>query len=430
MRATHPVNAVAEAIKASLRSVSDVNAVFMSTEEKADALRSLVEAERQVTALRLRVMAVGADVAASRGDKDIGAWLARECRIRRSDAATDLKLATAMDRDYPALAVSVRDGQVGPEQALVIMRALDNLSRERITQETIAAAETALVDLASRFGPAELKKLGDRILTVVDPDTAEAAEERALRESERHASERQRLSLRAVGDGTTRISGIVPDHVAVRFTTYLHAFTNPRLVSATAGDNSRSATNHSAPHISPGARTAHPKKLAEAFAQFLETVDPARLPVHGGTATTMVVTIDFEALKSGVGRADFHNGLAGDGQSSLTAGEARRLACNARLLPAVLGGKSELLDLGRARRLHSSAQRIALGLRDKTCRAEGCTIPGAWTEAHHLTPWAQGGHTTVEDAALLCSHHHHRAHDPTYDSRVLASGDIRFHRRQ
>lgn len=213
MRTTHPVNAVTETIRASLKSVADVNAVFMSAEEKADALRALVEVERQVTGLRLRVMAAGADVAASRGDKDVGAWLARECRVRRSDAANDLKVATALDRDYPTLAVGMRDGLVGHDQAVVIMRTLDDLSRERITPKTIAAAETALVDLSSRFGPTELKKLGDKILTVVDPETAEAEEERRLRQSEKHADECQRLRLRAVGDGTTRISGLVPDHV-------------------------------------------------------------------------------------------------------------------------------------------------------------------------------------------------------------------------
>jgi hypothetical protein len=96
----------------------------------------------------------------------------------------------------------------------------------------------------------------------------------------------------------------------------------------------------------------------------------------------------------------------------------------------VLGGRSEILDLGRARRLYSPAQRKAMALRDVTCRAEGCDIPAAWCEAHHATrPWTRGGRTDLADGVLLCSWHHHRAHDHRYDARLLPSGELRFHRR-
>ena len=112
-----------------------------------------------------------------------------------------------------------------------------------------------------------------------------------------------------------------------------------------------------------------------------------------------------------------------------TAAQARRLACNAHLIPAVLGGESEILDLGRAQRLFTAPQRRALLLRDRTCRAEGCDIPGTWAEAHHWVPWVSGGLTDLDDGVLLCSHHHHRAHDPDYLVERLANGDVRFARR-
>ena len=108
----------------------------------------------------------------------------------------------------------------------------------------------------------------------------------------------------------------------------------------------------------------------------------------------------------------------------------RRLACAARIIPVVLGGRSEVLDLGRSRRLFSPAQRKAMAVRDRRCRAEGCTVPAAWCEAHHATnPWARGGSSDLADGVLLCSWHHHRAHDPRYDARRLPQGDYRFHRR-
>ena len=75
-------------------------------------------------------------------------------------------------------------------------------------------------------------------------------------------------------------------------------------------------------------------------------------------------------------------------------------------------------------------QRKALLIRDQTCRAEGCDIPGTWAEAHHLDPWSTGGSTDLANGILLCSHHHHRAHDTGYRTDRLPNGDIRFHRRR
>ncbi len=70
-------------------------------------------------------------------------------------------------------------------------------------------------------------------------------------------------------------------------------------------------------------------------------------------------------------------------------------------------------------------------LRDQRCRAEGCTIPAAWCEAHHLKPWTTGGNTDLDDGILACNFHHHRAHDPRYETtRLLPNGDLRFHRRR
>ncbi len=166
------------------------------------------------------------------------------------------------------------------------------------------------------------------------------------------------------------------------------------------------------------------QRSAQAFGAFLEAADPARMPLHGGDATSLFVTISLETLQSQLPGA----GLVGEEPAS--AGEVRRLACTARIIPVVLGGASEILDLGRSRRLFSPAQRKAMAVRDQRCRAEGCTVPAAWCEAHHATdPWARGGRSDLADGVLLCSWHHHRAHDPRYDARRTAEGDYRFHRR-
>jgi hypothetical protein len=138
-----------------------------------------------------------------------------------------------------------------------------------------------------------------------------------------------------------------------------------------------------------------------------------------------MVMIDLDTLRrTGLGLAETSTGEV------LTAAQARRMACTAGIIPVVLGGAGEILDLGRARRLFSPAQRKAMAIRDQGCRAEDCEIPAPWCEAHHThTPWARGGRTDLAHDVLLCSHHHHRAHDPTWDTSRLPNGDIRYTRR-
>ncbi|QCX29097.1 DUF222 domain-containing protein [Nocardioides jishulii] len=405
----------------------------MRTDEKADALLALADAESRVAELRLRVMAAAGDVAEGEGFRSIATWLAHHGHVRRGDAAADLRLATALDRQRLTLARAVREGQVSIAQARVIAAAVDELP-SRVGADVIEAAEVRLVELAADHDPTDLARLGRRILEVVDPDRFEDEEARRLAEAEKHAQERQRLRIRALGDGTSRISAIVPDATAARLATYLHAFTNPRLadgaVRSNAAQDDTGNDRDADEQTGFGVQVSHPRRMAEAFAQLLEALDPKRLPIHGGDATNVTVTITLDALRDGIGTATLDNGVPGDGFDTLTAAQARRLACNAKIIPAVLGTDSEVLDLGRASRLFSKAQRRALALRDQTCRAEGCDIPGTWSEAHHLVPWSQGGATDLDNAALLCSHHHHRAHDPGYDTSRMANGDLRFHRRR
>jgi hypothetical protein len=86
------------------------------------------------------------------------------------------------------------------------------------------------------------------------------------------------------------------------------------------------------------------------------------------------------------------------------------------------------LDLGRASRLFTEVQRTALGLKHRTCAADGCERPFAWTELHHRDPWSQGGRTDLAEAVPLCHFHHQRIHDRDYEHRYESFG-ITFHRR-
>ena len=110
-------------------------------------------------------------------------------------------------------------------------------------------------------------------------------------------------------------------------------------------------------------------------------------------------------------------------------GDLRRLACEAGIVPAVMGGTSRPLDLGRERRLHTKAQRQALATVHETCAATGCDRPFAWCEVHHPRAWSAGGRTDLDNALPLCGQHHRRAHDPGWRLRRHADGSWRFHRR-
>lgn len=432
--ATHPIVAVVSDVRSSLKAVSGVNPTFMSTADKAVALSELVRAEAQLAELRLRILADAGDLAHETAAKDAAGWLAQVTRTRFAEARADLALASALEGERPMIAAAMREGSVTLGQAHVIHRAVAALPAS-VDADTVARAEAHLVEQAGEFGPKELGRIGRRILDVVAPEIAEAVEAARLADLEAHAADRIRLTLRRLGDGTTRLSGLVPDAVGTRFATYLEAFTNPRTDTGPGGSDGGDGGGASCSAADPVARAPYPKRMGQAFAQFLEAVDPTRLPLHGGDATTVIITIPLASLQADLAAADLigaglvpGDDLTGD---RLTASQVRRLACTAKILPAVLGGDSLPLDLGRSRRLFSPAQRKALLVRDKTCRTEGCDVPGAWCEAHHRRdPWGKGGRTDLDEGELLCSHHHHRIHDPRYRTERLANGDVRFHRRK
>jgi hypothetical protein len=88
----------------------------------------------------------------------------------------------------------------------------------------------------------------------------------------------------------------------------------------------------------------------------------------------------------------------------------------------VLGGPSQVLDLGYTRRYFTPAQRLALALRDGGCSYPGCTVPPQWCEAHHVVPWSQGGPTDLSNGVLLCGRHHTRVHELGLTAQVTPEG--------
>ena len=79
-------------------------------------------------------------------------------------------------------------------------------------------------------------------------------------------------------------------------------------------------------------------------------------------------------------------------------------------MPAVLGGKSELLDIGQAGHEFTVAQRRAAWIRDEgRCAFPGCCNPP--TQLHHIIWRSRQGPTSLDNAAWLCSYHHRLVHE-------------------
>lgn len=120
-----------------------------------------------------------------------------------------------------------------------------------------------------------------------------------------------------------------------------------------------------------------------------------------GCSVTLRITMSLDDLKSGLGDAR----IDGLGQP-ISAGAVRRFAADAEIIPVVLGTDSVPLDMGRSARLATEAQRDAAAIRDGGCTWGMCDMPPGWCEVAHITPWAEGGGTDLDNLILLCPFHH------------------------
>jgi len=328
------------------------------------------------------------------------------------DPGTDLRAAQTLDEPlYATTREAFAAGRLTVDQVRVVLRAVGDLPAGEVTDDQRVRAQEHLVGLAAEHDAKQLRILARRLFEVLAPDEADRREGQALAREERRARERCRFAMRDNGDGTHSGWFKLPSLHAEMLGKAVHAFAAPR------------RTNPDAWLDDDGRRVPYSRQLGSAFCDLIERLPGDKLPTSGGTAAPVVVTLDLDHLRNGLGAGVLDTG------GRISPGQVRRLACNAGLVPAVLGSRSEPLDLGRKVRPHTGPQRTAMGIRDKGCTAVGCDRPPAWCEAHHETAWADGGGTSVEHGRLLCPYHHHRAHDDHYDMRHLPDGTVRFTRR-
>jgi hypothetical protein len=148
------------------------------------------------------------------------------------------------------------------------------------------------------------------------------------------------------------------------------------------------------------------------------------LPKSGGLQPEVVVTMTLDQLRGmDAAAAEIVGGTV---REPISPGRARRLACDARILPAVLGTGSKVLDFGTGRRTASEGQRKALALRDRGCTAPGCDAPPSWCEAHHLVSWSVRRDGSLENLALVCDAHHDLLHQDGWSLRLTSDHRVEW----
>jgi hypothetical protein len=406
---SHRVSRAVTEISQSLGQVADASLWSMDVHETAATIVELTRVAARVTELqaRLATHAGSVGVAEQVGATSVPNWWASQTRTNRTEAHRIAKLGTGLD-EHPLVHAALKTADVLPDQAAVIIHAVDELP-DHVDPALVQRAEAHLIGEAAHYDAKALANLGKGLLHVIDPEAADAHEAKLLEREEREAAMATRLTIREDPDGVLRGTFALPGVQGQIFKKQLLAIAAPKHRAAVEG------------HL--GERRPGPQRMGQAFVEWIERYPADKLPEAGGVSATVVVTIPVETLQGGLKPGVLDTGAV------ISPSQARRMACEAGILPLVLGGKSEILDAGRTRRFHSKAQRIVIAQRDKHCTADGCDWPPGLCHVHHDPSWASGGKTDIEHARLLCPKHHARAHDPTYEMAKLPGGKVAFTRR-
>ena len=341
-------------------------------QQNARWLALLAEAERRQACLR-------------RDSVPTSNWLVNHNSHSARTARTEVQLANQLAAT-PILADALAAGRVSAEQAAAIVNGLGRLP-DQLDEQQREQITAQLVGFAGEFGPSGLARLVNRAVEVVAPEIAEEADRKAVERLDAQQRRDRYLTWRQDLDGAWIINGKLPTLVGEQLTNLLRAL----------------AGKHRKQVLLAGQPISRGQAAADALTMLVDHYQSCgQAPTYGADRPRVVVTIDYQTLCGKLGTAVL---LGTDDR--ITAAQARRLACDAEILPVVMNGHSVPLDVGREKRLFTNELRQLLVLRDRGCTMPGCDRPPAETEAHHRKPWWAGGKTSLNNGVLLCSFHHH-----------------------
>jgi hypothetical protein len=331
------------------------------------------------------------------GHRTVEEFLRVETGVTGRDAAVSTRVGV-LARAGGALGEAILAGRVSVPAADAIHAGLGSASTA-VSVELLEQAAERLCDEAVSLDPDRLHRRAREVRDELDEAGV------ADREAHRRAARSLRLVRQA--DGMTRIIWLLdPESAAIVTEVYDRAMSprrgGPRFVDA--------EQKAAASAIRDDARSTE-QIASDAFTELLRqsgSVD--RNVLLGGGEPAVRVLVSAAALDAGVGHGTLESG------ESVSIATVERLACGGGLLPVILDGAGQVLDLGREQRLYNRRQRQALAVRDGGCMWPGCDRPPSWTEAHHIPHWARDhGRTDLADGILLCRHHHLRLHNEHWE---------------
>ena len=325
----------------------------------------------------------------ARALSDLLGWEAFEAR-RRVVAAEQVTARTGLDGNplparLPATAAVFADGRASLRHVEVIARVLGTNAAGRLSPEEWAGAEDQLAAKAALYTPTELHNWGKALVETLDQDGAEPDDRPPLLVNELHLSR--------LPSGGGKLKGRFDD--AALFD-----------VIATVIDA------HAKPLTSDDDRSTG-QRQAEALADVCGYVlDHGDVPEAGRRRPHVNVLIRLEDLESRARAAclDFGGPVAAE--------SLRMLCCDAAVVPIVMNGKGQPLDVGRITRVVPDGLRRAVAARDRGCAHPGCGRPVSWCHCHHIEPWECGGKTSLSNLVMLCAAHHRQIHSTNWAVRI------------
>jgi hypothetical protein len=296
----------------------------------------------------------------------------------------------------PRLADALTTGTIGIEQARTVVTTMTGLP-PAVDPDTRDLVQDLLVEHGQLTEPHPFAAFARMIALTCDPDGTL---------DKRNPAEKVELTIgaRNASTGLTTLRGKLDDLGVELLAQAIDGLAAPQPSSDGTPDPRTPATRRG-------------QALTEMLRRYLDLGDA---PVQGGERPHVTVTIDLQDLKNGVGAATLEHG------GPISAGQARMLACDARIVPAVMNGPSQVLDVGAASRSYPAAIRRSITLRDRGCTWPGCNRPAGWCDCHHLVHWVNNGPTSHENGCLLCPHHHAEIHRGHWQVRLAPDGIPEF----
>ncbi len=386
-------------------------------------LQRLARAVRVLSARAVEVAAQAQQrgLPARAGHRRLAGWVAQAlpttsegetARLaRRAEALYCSPLAAGLAPTRQALSA----GRICGPQADMITQTLAALVPPAVPPGTVddvavVQAQALLLREAATLDPRRLGRVASYLRHRLDPD----ADDRLARDEHRQDSVRG-LTLSPLGTGMVHLDAILTKQCGAALRAAVDAWSAPRPAADGAPD----------PRTPAQRRHDGIQRLAEqAVAQ------PGLLPTSHGSPYRIAVTVGVEALAAalagqpapGVPPAELPDG------PPLSPASLAEIACGADLVPVLVDGDRNPLDVGDTQYAFPAKQRLAIALRDRHCTYPRCTAPPAWCDVHHLQAFRAGGRTSVANGTLLCGHHHRHVHTSgltgrLQDGAVTWSGD-------